>query len=354
MSTVEATRRVVALQAQHPASPYVALWSRVAGFDPSTLDAAFADGAIVKASLMRITLHAVVSEDYPPFHEAMLPNLRASRLFDRRFRETGLSAELVDELLPDVLEFTRRPRTREEIEVMLGERLGSEPDPRLWWAMKTFAPLHHAPTEGHWSFGVRPVYRSAPEIHRGSVEESLRHLICRYLQGFGPASVADVAQFSMLQRSPIRAALAAMGDQVVRQEGPDGDVLYDVVGASVPAEDVAAPPRLLAMWDSTLLAYADRSRILPDELRKVVIRNNGDVLPSLLVDGTVCGVWRPVHAGIEVTSFRPLDASTWDSIEREAIDLMGMLSGREHLVYRRFDNWWRKLPDGHSRVFAPT
>ena len=35
LSVADAMWRVVALQAQQPASPYVALWSRLAGFDPA-------------------------------------------------------------------------------------------------------------------------------------------------------------------------------------------------------------------------------------------------------------------------------------------------------------------------------
>src|SRR5262249_20594600 len=87
----EAVHRVVAVQAQEPPSPYVALWNRVKGFDPTDLDAAFAAGTVLKASLMRITLHAVTAADYPAFRAAMLPALRASRLADPRYRSTGLS-----------------------------------------------------------------------------------------------------------------------------------------------------------------------------------------------------------------------------------------------------------------------
>ena len=54
------------------------------------------------------------------------------------------------------------------------------------------------------------------------------------------------------------------------------------------------PPRLLGMWDSVLLAYEDRSRVIPDAHRQHVIRRNGDVLPTVLVDGLVRGVWRSV------------------------------------------------------------
>ena len=59
LDVVEALHRVVALQAQEAASPYIALWTRLAGFDPADLDRAFAEHSVVKAQLMRITLHAV-------------------------------------------------------------------------------------------------------------------------------------------------------------------------------------------------------------------------------------------------------------------------------------------------------
>jgi hypothetical protein len=43
----------------------------------------------------------------------------------------------------------------------------------------------------------------------------------------------------------------------------------------------------MAMWDNILPAYADRSRIIPSDLRRLVTRMNGDVLPTLPADGRV-------------------------------------------------------------------
>ncbi|WP_214321341.1 DNA glycosylase AlkZ-like family protein [Nonomuraea sediminis] len=80
----DGVRRVVALQAQQAASPYIALWNRLEGFDPAEVDAAFAGRTVVKATLMRITLHAVHADDYGTFREAVQPTLRSARLHDRR------------------------------------------------------------------------------------------------------------------------------------------------------------------------------------------------------------------------------------------------------------------------------
>src|SRR5690606_40916501 len=113
---------------------------------------AVASPAVGKATLRRITLHAVHADDYPLLHRAMQPTLRAARLGDARFTGAGLTAQAADVVVPR----------------------------------------------------LRP-----------------------------------------------------------------------------------APPRLLPMWDSVLLAYADRSRVLPEEYRPLVIRRNGDTLPTVLVDGHV-------------------------------------------------------------------
>lgn len=352
IGAVEAVQRIVAIQAQEPASPYIALWNRVAGFDPTTLDHAFADQALVKASLMRITLHIVHLDDYVTFHEAMAPNLRASRLNDRRYRSAGLAVTDAEEALPHLVEFASQARTAAEMEKFI-ETLRGAPAKWLWWALKTFAPLAHAPTGPPWSFGLRPSYRAAPELSRPSPEAGLARLLWRYLEGFGPASARDFAQFALQRQPPIKAALAMLGDQLVEVVGPDGQVLYDVPDAVVPAADTPAPARLMAMWDSTLLAYADRTRIIPERHRKQVIRRNGDTLPTVLVDGYVAGVWRPTGAGgVEISAFDPWPEDVWIELADEVSSLLALLADRDPTVYSRYARWWEQLDVADTRVLG--
>ncbi|WP_404952634.1 winged helix DNA-binding domain-containing protein [Streptomyces sp. 147326] len=359
LTVPEGVRRVVALQAQHPASPYLALWNRLAGFAPAELDAAFTGRSVVKATLMRITLHAVHAEDYPVFRTAMEPTLYASRL-GARFAVAGLTRADAGELLPELLAFARRPRTSAEMQAWTGERLGAEQRDGAWWGLKAYAPLHHAPTDAPWSFGLRPSFVAAgtgplpvsvpAPADRAGESEALQALILRYLAGFGPASVADVAQFALVRRAHVRAALRALDAVVEQLQGPDGDTLFDLPGALRPPAETPAPPRLMAMWDSILLAYADRSRVIPPAYRPLVIRRNGDVLPTLLVDGHVAGVWRPLQGGIEATAFHALSPATWDALASEAHSLTALLDDRETAVYSRYHHWWAKLPDADVRM----
>ena len=351
-SAVDGVRRAVAIQAQEAPSPYIALWNRVQGFDPAELDRAFATQAVVKTQLLRITLHAVTADDYPAFHEAMQVTLRSARLYDRRFRGDGVSIEATDALIPELRAFTHDPRTNAEVEAWLEARFGG-PKPRVWWALRQYAPFVHAGTGGPWTFGPRPAYLAA-DVHErsGDPAASTRTLVRRYLEGFGPATVADIAGFTTILRPPIREAIDALRDELVVLEGPGGAVLYDIPGGELPDEATPAPPRLLPMWDSTLLAYQDRTRVIQTPHRKLVMRSNGDVLPTLLVDGHVAGVWRVVDDRIEASAFEPLDDGAWAGLETEATALLAFLRARDTAIYRRYAHWWDALPAAEVRTFG--
>jgi DNA glycosylase AlkZ-like len=353
VDVVDAVRHLVGLQAQQPAAPYLALWNRVADFDPTDLDAAFAGHRVVKASLLRITLHAVAVEDRPVWHRAVLPALRGSRLYDRRFTGTGQTAADADGIVDDLLELLAEPRTNAEVEAWLAQRFPDVPDSRVWWALRTYAPLIHAPGPHPWAYGPRPSYRAAPVVrYDGERTDAMLVLARRYLAAYGPATAADLAGFATLERAPATAAIGALKEsgELVEHTGPDGKPILDLAEGSIADEDVVAPPRLLGMWDNVLLAHTDRSRLIPPDYRATVIRRNGDVLPMLLVDGQVAGVWRLVERGIEATAFRRLPATAWDGLAGEADMLRSLVVEREPRVFSRYDHWWKRIDGAQTKV----
>ena len=188
--------------------------------------------------------------------------------------------------------------------------------------------------------GLGGVERLAPQ----------QQLVRRYLEGFGPATIQDIAAFSTIYRPPVKEAVEALGDALACVEGPNGEQLFDVPGGLLPPEDTPAPPRLMAMWDNILLGYVDRSLMIPPHYRQHVNRKNGDILPTLLVDGYVAGVWRPVEDGIEATAFHRLSDEVWAGLEAEARGLAAFLWGREPMVYRRYAHWWSTLSSVEVRV----
>lgn len=234
-------RHLVALQAQEPAAPYIALWNRIERFDAAELSAALEDATLLKSTLLRLTLHLVHATDHPSFHAAMRPTLRGARLGDQRFTATGLTAGEADALLPHVLDHLAQvPRGNAEVAAWLTEQLGDPVRGELmWWALRHVAPLRHAPSGAPWSFGRRPAYLAAgTEPVVGDPDDHLPELVARYLAAYGPATVADVAQFLLVQRRRVKIAVAVLDDRLVRCTDPEGRELLDVPGAPSPDGDV--------------------------------------------------------------------------------------------------------------------
>ena len=346
VGVTDAVRSVMALQAQEPAAPYLALWNRIDGFDPNDLDRALANAAIVKTSLFRFTLHAVDAGDIPWARAAMRSRVRDAGYHDV-LDDIGLTTERVDELLERLSTVMVEPHGNADIERVLSELVPEAADPaRLWSALRIVGAFRNAPTTDPWSFGRRPAFLPCT-VAADDEPAVAAELVRRYLTAFGPATIADMSQFTILKRSTLREVVESMAD-VVAVAGPDGAQLVDVDGGGPQpdAETSTLPPRLLGMWDSVLLAYADRSRVIPDEHRPHVIRRNGDVLPTVLVEGLVRGVWRASADAIEVRALEPLDDATLARLDDEARDLRRLLADREPAVFSRYGRWWDRLPDG--------
>jgi hypothetical protein len=182
---------------------------------------------------------------------------------------------------------------------------------------------------------------------------AIEHLVRRHLAAFGPATAADVGSWSGLSVGRLQAGIAAIertGD-LRRFSDERGRMLLDLEGAPLPPANTEARPRLLPMWDSVLLAFADRTRIISDEHRRIVIARNGDTLPTFLVDGRVAGLWWAELDGgrsrVVLEPFARLARDARRALEQEAERLAAFVDPLEPEVYRRYRRTRaRRLPSG--------
>lgn len=355
LDPVAAIEALGGLQAQEPASPFIALWARLGDARASDLAAAIARRDVVKTTLMRSTLHVVSARDYRRLRPILPPRAGTVRRQDRRSPPDDATLAA---LLGATAQHTQEPRTLTEITAHLvatGIEPGRDPAEVVWW-VRRHAPLIHAPGDGPWSFGRRPRLVDAgawlgPDDPgtTGSVTgngDSLEHLIRRYLSAFGPATAADIGAWCGLAIGTLRPAIAALDERGELWHARDerGRSLLDLPDAPRPDPATPVPPRLLPMWDSVLLAHADRTRMISDADRAVVIARNGDTLPTVLVDGRVAGLWW-ADAGpggrtrITIEPFRPVAIADRRALDAEGERLAAFVAPFEPTVYGRYQRW---------------
>ncbi len=71
LSPTAMVERLVGMQAQWPPAPYIGIWTRATSFRRETLERELARGTVIKATVMRQTLHLVTPRDYALIRSAM-------------------------------------------------------------------------------------------------------------------------------------------------------------------------------------------------------------------------------------------------------------------------------------------
>ena len=322
-SATDMLRHLIGLQGQVQNAPHIGLWSRLVGFRTDDLDALLRERRAVRATLMRVTLHVVLAEDFlairPLIDPIALRGFRTNHL-------APLGTADVDEI---------RARSRQLLDAGsltpadLGKKLGERwPDIgaiELSMPARFIEPVVHVPPAGCWGATGAPKLTSAEHwLGRGpAVPVGIDALALRYLAAFGPATGKDFGAWSGLSGGP--AAFERLRGQLVTFQGPDGRELFDLPDAPRPDEDVAAPVRLLPDYDNVIAGYADRSRILSPEAYRGLWRANG-LRPAFTVDGEIRGSWKftvgKEKAAAAFAAFTPLSARERDDIEVEAAAMM--------------------------------
>jgi len=316
LSPAAVIERLVGMQAQWPAAPYVGIWTRTTSFRREALERNLASAAVVKATVIRQTLHLVTRRDYALLRAAL--------------SETNFPWETSDakRLAPVVRALAAAgPVTTAEALAHLEHQHGlTGRKARLAWrGARVRAHLLHHHETALWDArpGGRFVALEEPETHDPT--EARAEILRRYLAAFGPASRRDIGAWSMMHVPELARALELL-EPLRRFREEHGRELLDVPRAPLPDAETPAPVRFLPKWDNVLLAFADRTRVLPEEYRKKVIRMNGDVAQTFLVDGFVAGLWSITNGRVAAEPFAPLLRSAQRELKEEAGRLEAFLA----------------------------
>jgi len=334
MPAVRAVEHLVGMQAQAPNPPYVGLWTRLEGFVPAELGQLMLDRAVVRATLMRGTIHLVSARDClrlrPVLQTFLERQVWANASYGRSFLE-GVDLDAVLAAGRELVE--EEPRTVAALRELLGPRWPEREPAALAFAVRVLLPVVHVPPRGVWgrsgpvAFTTVESWLGEPVPARASPQD-LEDMVLRYLAAFGPATPADAQTWSGLTR--LGEVFAALRPRLRVFRDESGRELYDLPDAPRPDPDTPAPVRLLPEFDNLTLSHADRSRVIAAEHRRVIASRNGMVPGMLLVDGFVRGTWRVARTRREVSlrvePFERLSRRDRDAVAAEGEALLRLLA----------------------------
>jgi hypothetical protein len=334
VTPIAAIERLAGMQAQAPLSPYVGLWTRLHGFEAEQLATLMRRRQVVRASLMRVTIHLVSARDALAWRPVI------QRVADGGWRGSQWSKQIGSATGPEVVAAARelldgRAMGRTEIGRVLGERWPDADPFSLGGTVLYLLPTVQPTPRGVWGEGAVTTLTSmeswlGEELADEPPAASVDDLVRRALGAIGPATVMDVQSWSRLTR--LREVFDRLAPGLRAFRSDDGAELFDLPRAPRPDPETPAPVRYLPEFDNLLLSHADRSRVNPAGRKIPLFPGNGAQMGTFLVDGLHAGHWRirrgpgtargSSRAELQLEPFGRLSPAVVDQLTAEGQDLM--------------------------------
>jgi DNA glycosylase AlkZ-like len=275
------------MNAQTPRGPSVGLWSRIDGFRQESVDECLRDYRLVKANLMRGTVHLVTASQFRTWRAALQPALRRTvRQFCPSLHH-DVDVEAVVGKGMELLAGVDHGMTRAD----LARRLASsfDADPRhCAFAVRLLAPVVQVADPSVWRPG--PTRYVLAESVLGALdppdeddEAGLADLLTAYLRAFGPATAADATYWS--GRTRLAAPLADLTG--VSRSGRGAAATFDV---NDPESRHPRASFVLPEYDNIFFAHKENAFTVAK--KRLIYTRTAHMYGSVLVDGRVVAAWR--------------------------------------------------------------
>lgn len=315
-------RDLVGLHATDPVSVFLQARARLVDATVDEVEASLYERRVVlRAMAMRRTLFVVDPADLPVLQAAVRDKIRAAqrRRVARWIEEDGLATDgeawleaAEDVALAALVEHGPMPtRTLGEVAPSVAARVSTGSGrwasevsltSRVAWNLAMSGRVVRGRPGGtiassNWTWVPTTTWLGVEVSSPPPVEEAAASLAARYLATFGPATFDDLQWWTGWTKTLTRAALARVEPvEVDVADGAGGQVT-----ALVLAGDEAPPPRtdgepvvaLLPALDATPMGWKARRWYLGEHTSfpSAVFDRNGNVGPTVWVDGRVVGGW---------------------------------------------------------------
>jgi hypothetical protein len=278
-------REHLCVQAENPAQSAWAVAARTVAPDPADLDAALADGRVLRTHVIRPTWHYATADDLVWLLELTAPRVRAT-FSEQLERLHGLTPTVVDRLGSLVSEALAGDRhlTRPQVADVLAaeghELTGMALMHLLGDLEQQGLVCSGAPAGPTHTYAL--LEERIPRPRRPDREEALAELALRYVGGHGPSTVRDLAYWATLTPADAKAALASVADRLATFDH-DGRTYWHRPDEEPPAR--AAEPRahLLQILDEMYRGFQESRMVI--DAAGAVPRGRESAIGMVLHDG---------------------------------------------------------------------
>jgi hypothetical protein len=303
-------REHLCVQAENQAQSAWAVAARTVRRAAADLDAALADGRVLRTHVIRPTWHYATADDLVWLLELTAPRVRAtfSEQLGRLHGLTPAVVETLGGLVVDALSGDRH-LTRPQVSEMLaghGHELGGMALMHLLGDLEQQQLIcSGAPADGVHTYAVLAERIAKPR--RPGRDEALAELALRYLGGHGPATVRDLGYWATLTPGDAKAAFASVADRLATFEH-DGRTFWHRADEEPPT--AAAEPRahLLQILDEMYRGFQDSRMVI--DAAGVVPRGRESAIGMLLHDGQLVASMKRTTTARAVT-FDVVPYASW-------------------------------------------
>lgn len=197
---------------------------------------------------------------------------------------------------------------------------------RVLFLLSTEQRIVRGRPKGGWTssqYRWSPMSSWLPErVERPPAEAARAELAQRWLQAFGPATVADLKWWSGLTMAQVKQALASLDVVEVDLDGVPGIALAgDLAPTPAPEPWVALLPGL----DPTIMGWKHRDWYLGDRAR-MLFDTNGNAGPTVWCEGRAVGGWAQRRSGeVAFQLLEDVGTEAEAAVEAEAARLQAWL-----------------------------
>lgn len=342
-SLVDISDALCGVNSQNFRDSYMSYWTRSTSFSEKKLVSSIRPrGDLSRTWTVRGTVHTFPTSDYK-VHVFGSPVERFLKSFDRYAKQLGVPDReaRINRLYEPLLDEIGNKRvTTDYVHNFISDQLdrmglkGRQELERGWSSEKLMGPtwtgiyelsylglISNAGREGSGNMWMSTRHWLGTEVGEPDFYGNATELIKKYIDRYGPVTLQDISYWTGHRVSTLNEVIKGLKGEI-NQEKVDGSsqpyfFMEELESDYPPPPHIAVLPR----FDSLIMGYKDKTRILDHAYLDRISVQAGVIMPTILVNGFVQGVWKKKQSGktlrITIDTFKKFSDKNKKAVENK-------------------------------------